>query len=120
MMWLFNKHFYVNLLAFLKLLLLLPFVAIVQAEVDFTGGRIAPYAPTGWHPQIPFNLPNEYVPAIRSSQGVEITKARVDQFDPVEKPQPNYLPPNQLDIPEEEILLHLTTVQQVRSGRSEI
>lgn len=91
-------------MAFLKLLLLLPFVAIVQAEVDFTGGRIAPYAPTGWHPQIPFNLPNEYVPAIRSSQGVEITKARVDQFDPVEKPQPNYLPPNQLDIPEEEIL----------------
>ncbi|XP_032572021.1 uncharacterized protein LOC6610053 [Drosophila sechellia] len=87
-----------------KLLLLLPFVAIVRAEVDFTGGRIGPYAPAGWHPQIPFNLPNEYVPPIRSAQGVEITKARVDQFDPVEKPQPNYLPPKQLVIPEEEIL----------------
>ncbi|KMY95240.1 uncharacterized protein LOC6735364 [Drosophila simulans] len=87
-----------------KLLLLLPFVAIVRAEVDFTGGRIAPYAPAGWHPQIPFNLPNEYVPPIRPGQEVEITKARVDQFDPVEKSQPNYLPPKQLNIPEEEIL----------------
>ncbi|XP_033154996.1 uncharacterized protein LOC117137594 [Drosophila mauritiana] len=86
-----------------KLLLLLPFVAIVRTEVDFTDGRIAPYAPAGWHPQIPFNLPNEYVPPIRPGQEVEITKARVDQFDPVEKPKPNYLPPKQLDIPEEDI-----------------
>ncbi|EDV55291.2 uncharacterized protein LOC6547592 [Drosophila erecta] len=84
-----------------KLLLLLPILAIVRAEVDSTGGRTAPYAPAGWHPQIPFNLPNESVLPI---QGVEITKARVDQFEPVERPQPNYIPPKQLDIANEEII----------------
>ncbi|XP_039228275.1 uncharacterized protein LOC6530823 [Drosophila yakuba] len=87
-----------------KFILLLPIMAIVRAEVVSTGGRRAPYAPAGWHPQIPFNLPNESVFPIQSSQGVEITKARVDQFDPVERPQPNYIPLNKLDIPKEEIL----------------
>ncbi|XP_017051305.1 uncharacterized protein LOC108094953 [Drosophila ficusphila] len=86
-----------------KILPLIAFLAIVRGEVDPSNGRRAPYAPAGWHPRIPFNLPNEYFPPIRSSQGVEITKARVDQIHPVEKPQSNYLPPQQVDIPEEEI-----------------
>jgi len=74
----------------------------VRGEVGPTVGRRAPYAPAGWHPRVPFNLPNEYVPPVR--QRVEITKARVDQIEPVDKPQSNYLPPQQLDIPDGEIL----------------
>ncbi|XP_016975499.1 uncharacterized protein LOC108041942 [Drosophila rhopaloa] len=86
-----------------KFLLLIAYLAIVRGELVSPVGRRAPYAPAGWHPRIPFNLPNEYVPPIRSSQGVEITKARVDQIVPVDKPQSNYLPPQPLDVPEEEI-----------------
>ncbi|XP_050743456.1 uncharacterized protein LOC108029352 [Drosophila biarmipes] len=83
-----------------KIHLLITFLAIVRGEVGPTVGRRAPYAPAGWHPRVPFNLPNENVPR----QGVEITKARVDQIEPVDKPQPNYLPPQQLGIPDGEIL----------------
>ncbi|XP_052840022.1 uncharacterized protein LOC128254767 [Drosophila gunungcola] len=87
-----------------KFLPLMAFLAIVRGELVPPVGRRAPYAPAGWQPRIPFNLPNEYVPPIRSSQGVEITKARVDQIEPLDKPQPNYLPPQLVDVPEEEIL----------------
>ncbi|XP_017072579.1 uncharacterized protein LOC108108872 [Drosophila eugracilis] len=94
-----NKYLKVFLL---KFVLLMAFLAFVRCEVEVR--RKAPYAPAGWHPRIPFNLPNQYVPPVRSSQEVEITKARVDQINPVDKPESNYLSPQQLDIPEEQIL----------------
>ncbi|XP_016995011.1 uncharacterized protein [Drosophila takahashii] len=85
-----------------KFLLLMPFLAIVRGEVGPIVARRASYAPAGWHPRVPFNLPTEYEPPVR--QAVEITKARVDQINPVDKPQSNYLPPQQVDIPDGETL----------------
>ncbi|XP_046866224.1 uncharacterized protein LOC6639769 [Drosophila willistoni] len=42
----------------------------------------APYAPSGWQPKIPFNLPNEYLPPHSRGTTVEITRARVVPLNP--------------------------------------
>ncbi|KAH8290141.1 hypothetical protein KR054_000327, partial [Drosophila jambulina] len=77
----------------LKFLPLVALLAIVRGDPEAPIVRIspvAPYAPAGWHPQIPFNLPNEFLPARSSNPSVQITKARVEQVYPFQ----------QLDIPE--------------------
>ncbi|KAH8254547.1 hypothetical protein KR032_010771, partial [Drosophila birchii] len=77
----------------LKVHLLVALLAIVRGDPEAPIVRIspsAPYAPSGWHPQIPFNLPNEYQPARSSNPRVQITKARVERV----------YPSQELDIPE--------------------
>ncbi|KAH8308641.1 hypothetical protein KR059_000024, partial [Drosophila kikkawai] len=74
----------------LKILLLVAFLVLVRGDPEAPIVRLAPYSPSGWQPQIPFNLPNEYLPARSSYPRVEVTKARVEQV----------YPSQQLDIPE--------------------
>ncbi|KAH8401204.1 hypothetical protein KR009_003617, partial [Drosophila setifemur] len=86
------------------IIILIASLAAIHGAPELPVGRRAPYAPSGWQPRIPFNLPNEYQPPVRSNSGVEITRQRVHQIYPVDKPERNYLSPQQLDVPEEQIL----------------
>ncbi|XP_022224566.2 uncharacterized protein LOC111075536 [Drosophila obscura] len=84
-----------------KMIPLIALMASVRGELPV--GRRAPYAPAGWQPRVPFNLPNEYLPPIRAiGTGVEITRERVEHTGQISPPQSNYLTPSQLDVPEEE------------------
>uniref|UniRef100_A0A1I8NAN4 DUF4794 domain-containing protein n=1 Tax=Musca domestica TaxID=7370 RepID=A0A1I8NAN4_MUSDO len=84
----------------------------VTAEAPLANHRSAPYAPAGFRPDIPFNLPGEYLPpgsfddAAEQQQfgdnqgfGFEVSKQRVDfagqevQYVPVSEPHRRYGPP---------------------------
>lgn len=58
-----------------------------QAELP----RRAPYAASGWRPQVPFSLPSEYLPPVGTS--VEISKANVQHAGTFSEP---LLPAQQL------------------------
>jgi len=81
----------------LKVYLLIIAVVLVHAEPPVR----APYSASGWRPQVPFNLPGEYLPPFGSS--VEISKERVEHAGTFNAPQTNsnYLPP-QFDVPQQE------------------
>ncbi|XP_017146148.1 uncharacterized protein LOC108158402 [Drosophila miranda] len=87
-----------------KIIPLIALMASVRGELPTSRG--APYAPAGWQPRVPFNLPNEYFAPIRTDQGsgVKITKERVEHAGRIDTPQSSYLPPSHslLDVPEEE------------------
>ncbi|KAH8374403.1 hypothetical protein KR200_000991, partial [Drosophila serrata] len=83
----------------LKILPLVALLVFVRGDPEAPIVRIAPYAPyapAGWQPQIPFNLPNEYLPARNTNPDVQITKARVEQVYPsqkLDKPEAGILQP---------------------------
>ncbi|XP_034475707.1 uncharacterized protein LOC117782782 [Drosophila innubila] len=81
----------------LKVYLLIVTVVAIQAERPAR----APYAASGWRPEVPFNLPGEYLPPLGSS--IEISKERVEHAGTFNAPQPNsnFLPP-QFDVPQQE------------------
>ncbi|EDV35852.1 uncharacterized protein Dana_GF12258 [Drosophila ananassae] len=87
-----------------KVLTIIAVAAIVKGAPEPPIRRVAPYAPAGWKPTIPFNLPNELFPPGRSNVRVEITKQRVEEVTPVDKPESNYLPPEKPDVSEDPIL----------------
>ncbi|KAH8279296.1 hypothetical protein KR026_005847, partial [Drosophila bipectinata] len=93
---------------FFKILAVLAVAATVKGAPEppttNLNRRVAPYAPAGWQPSIPFNLPNQFFSPSRSNVRVEITKQRVEQVTPVDKPQSNYLPPKKPDDSEDPIL----------------
>ncbi|XP_073847874.1 uncharacterized protein [Musca autumnalis] len=93
--------------------LLIASIAYAAAEAPFAQHHKAPYAPAGFRPDIPFNLPGEYLPPTSfdddtaaeqqyaDNQGYqfEISKQRVDfagqevQYVPVSEPHRQYGPP---------------------------
>ncbi|KAM8712066.1 hypothetical protein ACLKA7_012568 [Drosophila subpalustris] len=82
----------------LKVYLLIIAVVAIQAEPPM---KRAPYAASGWRPEVPFNLPGEYLPPAGSS--LEISKQRVEHAGTFNTPQlnSNYLPPT-FDVPQRE------------------
>lgn len=101
-----------------------------QAELP----RRAPYAASGWRPQLPFSLPNEYVPPVGAT--VKISQARVQhagtfseplrpaqQLPPQTTPAAEYGPPEdngfKIIYPDEDELGTTTTESQsnIKTGR---
>ncbi|XP_064543805.1 uncharacterized protein LOC135432197 [Drosophila montana] len=74
----------------LKVILLVTTIAGIHAESPVR----APYAPAGWRPRVPFNLPSQNVAPVGSS--FEISRERVEHAGTFNAPQANsnYLPPN--------------------------
>lgn len=114
----------------LQVLLLIVTAVATQAELP----RRAPYAASGWRPQVPFSLPNEFLPPVGST--VEISQARVQhagtfseslpsaqQLPPQTTPAAEYGPPGdngfKIIYPEEDELTTTTTESQsnIKTGR---
>ncbi|EDW61027.1 uncharacterized protein [Drosophila virilis] len=74
----------------LKVILLIATIAGSHAESTAR----APYAPAGWRPRVPFNLPSQNLPPVGSS--FEISRERVEHAGAFNAAQANsnYLPPN--------------------------
>ncbi|XP_032589876.1 uncharacterized protein LOC6559878 [Drosophila grimshawi] len=72
----------------LKFIFVITCAVAIHAETP-----VSLYAPAGWRPQVPFNLPGEFGDPVGSS--VQITRARVEHAGTFNEPQvnPNYLPP---------------------------
>lgn len=75
----------------LQVYLLIVAVVAIQAEPPVR----APYAASGWRPEVPFNLPGEYLPPAGSS--VQISKERVEHAVTLNVPlaNSNFVPPQQ-------------------------
>lgn len=73
-----------------KVILLIAAIAGIHAESPAR----APYAPAGWRPRVPFDLPSQNLPPVGSS--FEISRERVEHAATFNAPQANsnYLPPN--------------------------
>ncbi|XP_023304091.2 putative uncharacterized protein DDB_G0294196 [Lucilia cuprina] len=98
----------------IKLILLaILFIAKSSAEAPYSyNNQAAPYAPSGYRPNIPFDLPGEYYPSYDVDDSVqqlpnqgftfEITKQRVDFAGqevsrvPITEPEKQYLPAEEI------------------------